>query len=163
MKKATILTLFSLFLAILVSAPVMAQALKKVKVVIPLNSVLILSYFAGRDAGIWRKHGIDLEIDARPFKSYVASLPTKEVFVATYAGLTAIARINEGLDLVVVGGGLTMMPEVFVRKDSPFKTITDLRGKKFGIWSKHASAVPAIRAAIMDGFEMDFLKDTEVP
>lgn len=162
MKKATILTLFSLFLAILVSAPVMAQALKKVKVVIPLNSVLILSYFAGRDAGIWRKHGIDLEIDARTFKAFSASLPSKEIFVATYAGLTAIARINEGLDWVVVGGGITMMPEVFVRKDSPFKTITDLRGKKFGIWSRESSAFTAIRAAIMDGFEMDFLKDTEV-
>ncbi len=162
MKKATILTLFSLSLAILVSAPVMAQALKKVNVVIPRNSVLVLSYFAGRDAGIWRKRGIDLVIDARPFKAVIASLPSKEIFVSTYPGLTAIARINEGLDWVVVGGGLTMMPEVFVRKDSPFKTITDLRGKKFGIWSRHASAFPAIRAAIMDGFEMDFLKDTEV-
>lgn len=162
MKKATVLTLFSLYLAILVSAPVMAQTLKKVKVVIPRNSVLVLSYFAGRDAGIWRKRGIDLDIDARPFRDFVPSLPAKEVFVATYPGLTAIARINEGLDWVVVGGGLTMMPEVFVRKDSPFKTITDLRGKKFGIWSRHASAFPAIRAVIIDGHEMDFLKDTEV-
>ncbi|MFQ5541918.1 MAG: ABC transporter substrate-binding protein [Candidatus Binatia bacterium] len=162
MKKAILLAAIGLLISDFVSAPAMAQTLKKVKVVIPRNSVLVLSYFAGRDAGIWRKRGIDLDIDARPFKGVVASLPSKEVLVATYPGLTAIARINEGLDWVVVGGGLTMMPEVFVRKDSPFKTITDLRGKKFGIWSRHASAFPAIRAAIMDGFEMDFLKDTEV-
>jgi len=121
MKKAILLAAIGLLISDFVSAPAMAQTLKKVKVVIPRNSVLVLSYFAGRDAGIWRKRGIDLDIDARPFKGYVASLPSKEVLVATYPGLTAIARINEGLDWVVVGGGLTMMPEVFVRKDSPFR------------------------------------------
>ncbi len=159
MKKATILTLFSLFLAILVSAPVMAQALKKVKVVIPRNSVFMLSYFAGREAGIWRKHGIDLEIDARTFKAFVASLPSKEIFVTTYGVYNPY--LNKGLDWVIIGGGLTVMLEVFVRKDSPFKTITDLRGKKFGTFLKSA-AFKMTRAAIMDGFEMDILKDTEV-
>ncbi len=160
MKKATILTLFSLSLAILVSAPVMAQALKKVKVVIPRNSVFILSYFAGRDAGIWRKHGIDLEIDARTFKAFVASLPSKEIFVTTYGGYNPY--LNKGLDWVIIGGGLTVMLEVFVRKDSPFKTITDLRGKKFGIFCLSCGPRQMTRAAIMDGFEMDILKDTEV-
>ena len=149
-------------LSIFVSAPVMAQALKKVKVVIPRNSVFMLSYFAARDAGIWRKRGIDLEIDARPFKGYAASLPAKEAFVTTYMGTAAIARINKGLDWVIIGGGLTVMQEVFVRKDSPFKTITDLRGKKFGIWSTGAGAFKALRAAMIDGFELDYIKDTEM-
>ncbi len=162
MKKATILALFSLFLAILVSAPAMAQRLKKVKIVAPRNSVFILSYFAGKDAGIWRKHGIDLEIDARPFKGYAASLPSKEIFVTTYMGTAAIARITKGMDLVIIGGGLTVMQEVFVRKDSPFKTIMDLRGKKFGIWSTGAGASKSLRAAMIDGFEMDYIKDTEM-
>jgi ABC-type nitrate/sulfonate/bicarbonate transport system substrate-binding protein len=160
-KKAIMMASLGFLLSIFVSAPVMAQALKKVKVVIPRNSVFMLSYFAGRDAGIWRKRGIDLVIDARPFKGYAASLPAKEVFVTTYMGTAAIARINKGMDLVVVGGGLTVMQEVFVRKDSPFKTMDDLRGKKFASWSTGAGAFKATRAAIMDGFEIDVLKDTE--
>ena len=161
MKKAIMMASLGFLLSIFVSAPAMAQGLKKIRITIPRNSVFILSYFGGRDAGIWRKHGIDLEIDARPFKGFVAALPSKEVLVTTYSGIGAIARINKGMDLVIIGGGLTVMQEVFVRKDSPFKKITDLRGKKFASFSTGAGAFKATRAIIIDGHEMDVLKDTE--
>ena len=46
-------------------------------------------------------------------------------------------------------------------KDSPFKTISDLRGKKFASWSTGAGAFKAARAVIMDGFDIDVLKDTK--
>jgi len=160
MKKAIMMASLGFLFFIFVSAPAMAQSLKKVKVVIPRNSVFMLSYFAGRDAGIWRKRGIDLEIDARTFKAFMASLPSKEIFVTTYGGYSPY--LNKGLDWVIIGGGLTVMLEVFVRKDSPFKTITDLRGKKFGIWFQDAASFKMARAAIIDGFEMDVLKDTEI-
>jgi ABC-type nitrate/sulfonate/bicarbonate transport system substrate-binding protein len=65
------------------------------------------------------------------------------------------------LDWVIVGGGLTVMQEVFVLKDSPFKTITDLKGKKFASWSTGAGAFKAMRATVKDGYGMDVLKDTE--
>ncbi len=162
MKKAIVLAALGLSLAIFVSASVQAQALKKVKITTPRNSVFILNYFGGRDAGIWRKHGIDLEIDPRPFKGHMAALPAREVLVATYAGTAAIARIAQGMDLVIIGGGLTVMQEVFVRKDSPVKSISDLRGKKFGIWSTGAGASKALRAVLMDGLGLDYLKDTEL-
>jgi len=161
MKKAIILAISGLLISVSVTAPVMAQKLTKIKIVTPRNSVFILNYFGGRDAGIYRKHGIDLEIDARPFKGFAASLPAKECLVTTYPGTAAIAKINQGLDWVIIGGGLTVMQEVFVRKDSPFKTISDLRGKKFASWSTGAGAFKATRAVIMDGFGMDVLKDTE--
>ncbi len=80
--------------------------------------------------------------------------------VGTYMGTAAIARINKGFDWVVIGGGLTVMQEVFVLKSSPFKTISDLRGKKFSSWSTGAGAFKATRAVIMDGFGIDVLKDT---
>lgn len=161
MKKSVFLTCFALLVAAVVSAPVMAQSLKKIKIVIPRNSAFVLNYFGARDAGIYRKHGIDLEIDARPFKGYAASLPAKETMVTTYMGTAAIARINQGLDWVIIGGGLTVMQEVFVLKDSPFKSIADMRGKKFASWSTGAGAFKATRAVIMDGFGFDVLKDTE--
>ena len=89
--KAIVLAALGLSLVMFVSASVQAQALKKVKITTPRNSVFILNYFGGRDAGIWRKHGIDLEIDPRPFKGHMAALPAREVPVATYAGTAAIA------------------------------------------------------------------------
>ncbi len=162
MKKAIILASLGLLLSIFVSAPAMAQALKKVRVVIPRNAAFILNYFGGRDAGIFRKHGIDLEIDARPFKGFAAALPSREVLVTNFMGTAAIARITKGMDLVIIGGGLTVMQEIFVRKDSPVKSVSDLRGKKFGIWSTGAGASKALRALLIDGFGMDYLKDTEL-
>ena len=161
MKKTIMLACLGLLISAFVSAPIAAQALKKVKITAPRNSVIILSAMGARDAGIFRKHGIDLEVDARPFKGHMAGLPAKEVMVAGYAGTAAIARINQGLDWVIIGGGLTVMQEVFVLKDAPFKKITDLRGKKFSSWSTGAGAFKATRAAILDGYGFDILKDTE--
>ncbi len=161
MKKAKTMTSLGLLLSIFASAPAMAQALKDVKTTVPRNSVFILMYLGAKDAGIFKKHGINLIPDAAPFKRHMAGLPSKAVPCATYAGTAAIARINKGMDLVVVGGGLTVMQEVFVLKDSPFKTMKDLRGKKFASWSTGAGAFKATRAAIMDAFEIDVLKDTE--
>jgi ABC-type nitrate/sulfonate/bicarbonate transport system substrate-binding protein len=148
------------------AGPVAAQkqdctGLKKVKITVARNSVFILYSYGGRSAGIFKKHGICLIIDPRPFKGHMAGLPAGEVPVTTYAGTAAIARINKGLDWVVIGGGLTVMQEVFVRKDSPFKTITDLRGKRFASWSTGAGAFKATRAAIIDGYGMDVMKDTK--
>ena len=155
--------LVSIFASAFVFEPtaVMAQELKKVKVTAARNSILILYTHGPKDAGIFKKHGIDLEIDMRPFKGHMAGLPAGEVPCTTYAGTAAIARINKGLDWVIVGGGLTVMQEVFVLKDSPFKTITDLKGKKFASWSTGAGAFKAMRATVIDGYGMDVLKDTE--
>jgi len=161
MKRSITLACLGLLVSAVVSVPVMAQALKKVKTTVPRNSVFILSAYGGKDAGIFAKRGIDLIIDPRPFKGHMAALAAGEVMVATYAGTAAIGRINQGLDWVIIGGGLTVMQEVFVRKDSPFKTIDDLKGKKFASWSTGAGAFKAVRAAIMDGFGFDVLKDTE--
>ena len=77
MKKSILLAGLALLVSVVVAAPVTAQGLKKIKIVVPRNSVFVLNYFGGRDAGIYRKHGIDLEIDARPFKGFAASLPAK--------------------------------------------------------------------------------------
>ena len=161
MKKPALLACLGLLAFGFASAPATAVALKKVKIVVPRNSVFVLGAFGGKDAGIYEKHGIDVEIDPRPFKGFMASLPAKEVMVSTYAGTAAVTRINSGLDWVIIGGGLTVMQEVFVLKDSPIKSIADMRGRKFSSWSTGAGAFKATRAAIIDGFGIDVLKDTE--
>jgi ABC-type nitrate/sulfonate/bicarbonate transport system substrate-binding protein len=139
-----------------------ARALEKIKVVIPQNSVFVLSWEGGRDAGIFKKHGIDLEVDARPFAGYLAGLPSKEANASTYSGIDAILKMNQGMNLAVIGGGLTVFQEVFVRKDSPIKTIQDLRGKRFGVWSTGAGSFKAVRAVLMDAAGIDVTKDTKL-
>ena len=138
-----------------------AADLKTVKMVIPRGSTFVLSYYAARDAGIFRKHGIEVEVDARPFAGFMSALPSRQVLVGTYAGLNAIEQMSEGKDMVVIGGGLTSMQDVWVRKDSPLKKLSDLKGKKFGVWSRGAGATKALEALAIDGFKLDLNKDVE--
>lgn len=155
--------LWILLITFIVSLGFSAQAadLKTVKVTNPRNSILALVSLGGQMAGIYKQHGIKLEPDLRPFKGHMAALPAKAVPCAQYAGTAAIARINKGMNLAIIGGGLTVMQEVFVKKDSPVKSITDLKGKKFGSWSTGAGAYKAAKATIIDGYDMNVEKDTE--
>ena len=139
-----------------------AVTLQKVKVVIPVQSVFVLSYFGGKDAGIYQKHGIDLDVDARPFAGFLAGLPSKQCMAVTYSGIDAIEKINEGLDWTIIGGGLTVVQDILVPKNSPFKTPADLRGKRFGTFSTGAGSFKAVRVALIEGFNLDIVKDTKL-
>jgi ABC-type nitrate/sulfonate/bicarbonate transport system substrate-binding protein len=160
--KAIVAAWLALTISAFFGAPATAQKLEKIKVVIPQNSVFVLNYMGGKDAGIFKKYGIDIDVDARPFAGFLAGLPSKQTMAVTYSGIDAISKMNQGVDLAVVGGGLTVIQQVFVLKDSPIKTITDLRGKRLGVWSTGAGAVKAARAAILDSTGMDIVKDTKL-
>jgi ABC-type nitrate/sulfonate/bicarbonate transport system substrate-binding protein len=139
-----------------------ADPLEKVTAVIPQNSVFVLSWNGAKDAGVFKKHGIDLTVDARPFAGYLAGVPSKSTLATTYSGIDAISKMNEGLDLAVIGGGLTVLQDVFVKKDSPIKTAADLRGKRVGVWSTGAGAYKVARAAIIDSTGLDIEKDAKI-
>ena len=161
MKKIGWLSALVFFLGMAIAAANAASDLKTVKMVIPRGSTFVLSYFGARDAGIFRKHGIEVEVDARPFAGFMAGLPGRQVLVGTYAGLNAIEQMNNGKDMIVIGGGLTSMQDVWVRKDSPLKKLSDLKGKKFGVWSRGAGATKALEVLSIDGFKLDLNKDVE--
>ena len=137
-------------------------ALQKFTVVIPANSVFVLNYMGGKDAGVFAKYGIDLDVDARPFAGFLAGLPSKQCMAVTYSGIDAIQKINEGLDWAILGGGLTVVQNVLVLKNSPFKTPADLRGKRFGTFSTGAGSFKCVRASISEAFKLDIVKDTKL-
>jgi ABC-type nitrate/sulfonate/bicarbonate transport system substrate-binding protein len=162
MNRRSVLVCLAAVMSARAGTTALAQSSEEVKVVIPQNSVFVLSWMGAKDAGIFSKHGIDLDADARPFAGFLAGLPSKECMAVTYSGIEAIQKMNQGVDLVVIGGGLTVFQEVFVRKDSPLKTVEDLRGKRFGVWSSGAGAFIATRAAIRDSAGFDVVKDTRI-
>ena len=139
-----------------------AHALQTVSIVIPRDSVFVLNFMGAKDAGVFAKRGIDLEVDARPFAGFLASLPSKQTMVTTYPGMEAIEKINQGVDWVVIGPALTAVQEIFVLKNSPFKSIPDLRGKPFGTFSTGAGSFKATRAEIMDAYGLDITKDMQL-
>ena len=142
--------------------PAPASALKKVKVVIPQESVFVLNYMGAKDAGVFAKHGIDLEVDPRPFAGFLAGLPSKQCMAVTYSGIDSIQKIDEGLDWAIIGPGLTVVQDIIVLKDSPYETVADLRGKIFGTFSTGAGSFKAARAAMIDAFKLDVVKDTQL-
>ena len=137
-------------------------ALLKVKSVIPQSSVFVLNYLGAKDAGVFAKAGIDLDADPRPFAGFLAGLPSKQCMVTTYSGMDAIQKINEGVDWAIIGGGLTVVQDIIVKKDASFKSPADLHGKKFGVFSTGAGSVKAARAAMIDAFKLDIVKDTKL-
>jgi ABC-type nitrate/sulfonate/bicarbonate transport system substrate-binding protein len=162
MKRNLALTCAAVLVSVAVGKPAVAETLEKVKVVIPQNSAFVLNYQGARDAGVFRDHGIDIDIDVRPFAGFLAALPAKQCLTTTYSGIDAVLKMNQGLDLVVIGGGMTVFQDIFVRKDSPLKTVADLRGKRIGVWSTGAGAFKASRAAIHDATGLDIVKDATV-
>lgn len=162
MKRRTVLAgLAAAASAAAIAAPRLAKAAAApVKIVIPRDSIFVLNYFGAKDAGVFTKHDIDLDIDARPFAGFLAGLPSKECSATTYSGIDAIAKINQGVDWAIIGGGLTVFQEVFVRTDSPIKTLADLKGKKVGVWSTGAGAFKAAQVAMRDAGGPDIGKDT---
>ena len=164
-RRSLLLAGLGSFTAAAVGNRVTAHAdptLQKVKVVIPAESVFVLNYFGAKDAGVFSKHGIDLDIDARPFAGFLAGLPSKQCMTVTYSGIDAIQKINEGLDWVIIGGGLTVVQDIIVLKNSPFKTVADLRGRKFGTFSTGAGSFKAARAAMIEAFKLDVTKDAQL-
>lgn len=163
MRRVRIAVTCAVVLAAAVAgAPTGAWALDKVHVVIPQNSVFVLNFMGARDAGVFRQHGIDLDLDARPFAGFLAGLPSKQCMIDTYSGLDAVSDMNQGVDLAIVGGGLTVIQDIYVRKDSPIKAPGDLRGKRVGVWSTGAGAYKGARIALLDATGIDLAKDTNL-
>jgi ABC-type nitrate/sulfonate/bicarbonate transport system substrate-binding protein len=163
MKRNTFgLACLAVLAVILVGAPAMTQTLDKVKVIIPQNSAFVLNWVGGAEAGVFKKHGIDIDVDVRPFAGFLAGMPSKASMVGTYSGMDAVEKMNQGVDWAVIGGGLTVFHGVFVPKDSPIKTVADLKGKKFGVWSTGAGTYKAVRVALIDAHGIDIAKDTKI-
>jgi NitT/TauT family transport system substrate-binding protein len=162
MRRPFALAWCVLLACVTVGAAMPARALDAVTVVIPRDSIFVLNYMGAKDAGVFAKHGIDVDVDPRPFAGFLASLPSKQCMVSTYSGIDAIAKINEGLDWAIIGGGLTVVNPIMVRKDSPIKTVADLRGKTVGTFSTGAGSYQATRAAIINAYGLDLSKDTKL-
>ena len=139
----------------------LAATMEKVTAVIPQNSVFILNWNGAKDAGVFSKHDIDLTVDPRPFAGYLAGIPSKQAVATTYSGIDAILKMNDGMDLAVIGGGLTVFQEVYVPVNSPIKTIADLRGKKIGTQriggSDHLAAEAILQAKGLDLKDVQFV------
>jgi NitT/TauT family transport system substrate-binding protein len=81
-----------------------------------------------------------------------------------FGGFTTMATArSEGKDLIVIYGVFSPVNMVFVRKDSPIRTLTDLTGKKLGVFGGPGSTTFAFLAVIAKNwYGIDLFRDAEL-
>jgi NitT/TauT family transport system substrate-binding protein len=81
-----------------------------------------------------------------------------------FGGFTTMATARgEGKDIIVINGVFSPVNMVFVRKDSSIKTLTDLKGKKLGVFGGPGSTTFAFLAVLAKNwYGIDLFKDAEL-
>lgn len=81
-----------------------------------------------------------------------------------FGGFTTMATArSEGKDLIVIYGVFSPINMVFVRKDSPIKTLSDLKGKKLGAFGGPGSTTFAFLAVLArNWYGIDLFRDAQI-
>lgn len=96
----------------------------------------IMTVNVGDDAGIFKKHGLDLQI--QDFNGggsrIVQALTANSIDIAIGAG-TQMSFVAKGAPMLAVCESTTTLPyfSIGVPWDSPIRTVDDLKGKKIGV------------------------------
>lgn len=109
------------------------------------------------------KYGFDLErISFADSKASSAALQTggAEMAILDWTGLSLMR--NAGLDVIGIAPFLTYVSVIVVPADSPIQGIQDLKGKKFGIFSRTSSDWILVNAAARKKYGLDLAKEAEL-
>ena len=81
-----------------------------------------------------------------------------------FGGFTTMATArSQGKDLIVIYGVFSPVNMVFVRKDSPIQTLSDLKGKKLGVFGGPGSTTFAFLAVLAKNwYGIDLFHDVEL-
>ena len=120
-----------IFAVIFFSAQVSAQELKKVRMGYPAFSMTFLSFFVAKDAGLFKKHGLDVELIQMAGVVQTSALIAGEIDYLT--GITTpLVAAARGLPLK--GIMVTVRRPLFYVVSSPdIQRMEDLAGKKLAV------------------------------
>lgn len=96
---------------------------------------------------------IEIEASALQIPALISSTPAKKYDVIMNAVMAIPFAKRRGLELVVLSSALRSAPGrlgagIWVKKDSPYKTLADLKGKTIGSYSLRATGTTWIRIAL---------------
>jgi len=118
---------------------------------------LVYAYLA-QDAGLWRKHGLDVRVILFEAGSTLAQVArTGEVSFAINSGPTTIASRTQGADSIIVAAMVNTLPYSLVTTKSITKW-EQLKGKKVGI-SRFGSGTDTAIRLVSKRFGLDPTKD----
>jgi len=136
-------------------------SMKSVTIAEPDGTIHYPFLEAAIDNGIFENQNIDLTVNYLPFDAQVQSITTGNVDTAMVSMLPYLSNVNKGEDLVTYGwqGCLQSINALYVLADSDYQSISDLKGKKIGVWSFGSSTVQAFQAVVAEETGLDLKKD----
>ncbi len=103
---------------------------------------------------------IDLEATAMEIPALIQSTSARTYDVVMTAGMGIPRAVERGLPLRIIAAGLRSSTTgegsaIWTTKDSPIKSVEDLKGKKVAVYSLGSSGITLVRIALADVFGMD--------
>ncbi|MFQ5915146.1 MAG: ABC transporter substrate-binding protein [Nitrospinota bacterium] len=117
------------------------------------------------DAGVWKKYGAKHDVDfkiAYPRDDFAAFAGRSADFAAFAAFEIARVRSEEGWKALMFGKDQAGLVEAYVRADSPYQSIKDLKGKKFAIPGWATAAALLYQVMIKKFYNLDLKKDFQI-
>ena len=158
-------------LALAVLAAAFMQQASAQKIVLGFSaSTAFSTSFVAANEGIFKKHGLDVEMKLVPNSSTTpAALVADSLQVATPTAPITLQAVEQGLDLVVLAGGSYYAKgiedvAIMVRPDSPIKTAKDFEGKRVATAGLNAFLHVLFRKWLMEnGVDYKKVTFTETP
>jgi ABC-type nitrate/sulfonate/bicarbonate transport system substrate-binding protein len=159
-----------LIILLLISPSAFAQTDKKIPVSLIYEAIAATNapLWLAEDARLFEKYGLDLRVVHARGAVPVQALVSGSVEFGAFSGSSAIAAVLAGSDLVFVAakGNFAVM-SFWVRRDSPIKSLADLRGKTVGVTragsATHTIARLALKSAGLNEREVKFLHHGRLP
>jgi NitT/TauT family transport system substrate-binding protein len=119
---------------------------------------------------VMQGHGILSQFELQAEKLELLSPANLHLMIAErqvdigFAGFTTMATArNEGKDLIVIHGVFSPVNMVFVRKDSPIRSLRDLKGRKLGVFGGPGSTTFVFLAVLAKKWNgIDLFKEAEL-
>ena len=162
MSRRLIMVSFLWLLALASSAP--GAETRKVRLGILTSGSQDLIHNVMEQQKFLLKHNVPYErikvLNPAPLHLFLAE---KRVDIG-YGGVTAMARARaEGKDMIIVHGVFAPVNVVLVKKDSPMKSLAELKGKRVGNFGGPGSATTGMLMVIAKKwYGMDLQRETEL-
>ena len=169
MKRSSLLILLFV-LVVSVDARELLAAEKKISIGIIYEALAASSMplWLAEDARLFEKYGLDANVIHARGSIPVQALAGGSVEFGAFGGSLAVAAVLGGSDMVFVAakGNFTVI-SFWVRKDSPLKSLDDLKGKTIGVTrpggSTHAIARLALKNAGLAERDVKYLHHPGLP
>ena len=138
-----------------------SAAQERVKIAYSSADASNVVWFTASDGGIYRKHGLDVElIFIQSSTMSVSTLVSGDIQIANSSGGAVASAVVAGANLVMTACYINTLPYELVVQES-VKSIEDLKGKNVGI-SRVGSASDVAARVLIKGLGLEPVKDVPI-